>query len=178
MYRVVPLPNDFSYQKFRTPFDFIEDLRVVKDDLFPIPPLFAAIQRMSNTGWSEMYKVFNMGHRMELYVPADRAAEIIDISISFGIDAKVIGRVEGAPSKEVVRRRLLADRLPVLTSPPALTALAAVALFLVALTSAVTTRVARRLPARPRLHLRHHVALPLDPLPSREEATEAFRALG
>jgi phosphoribosylformylglycinamidine cyclo-ligase len=81
---------------------FIEGLRVIKDDLFPVPPLFAAIQRMSNTEWSEMYKVFNMGHRMELYVPSHRAAEIIAISTSFGIDAKVIGRVEAAPSKEVV----------------------------------------------------------------------------
>jgi phosphoribosylformylglycinamidine cyclo-ligase len=81
---------------------FVEGLRIIKDDLFPVPPLFAAIQRMSNTAWSEMYKVFNMGHRMELYGPAHRAAEIIAISTSFGIDAKVIGRVEAAPAKEVV----------------------------------------------------------------------------
>ncbi len=81
---------------------FIEALRVVKDDLFPVPPLFSAIQRMSGTDWSEMYKVFNMGHRMELYVPADRAAEIIAISNGFGIEARVIGRVEAAPAKEVV----------------------------------------------------------------------------
>ncbi len=81
---------------------FIEGLRVTKDDLFPVPPLFAAIHRMSGTEWSEMYKVFNLGHRMELYVPAHRAAEIIAISSAFGIDAKVIGRVEAAPAKEVV----------------------------------------------------------------------------
>lgn len=81
---------------------FVEGLRIVKDDLFPVPPLFAAIQRMSATDWKEMYKVFNMGHRMEFYVDEARAAEIIAISKSFGIDAKVIGRVEAAPSKEVV----------------------------------------------------------------------------
>jgi phosphoribosylformylglycinamidine cyclo-ligase len=81
---------------------FVEGLRIIKDDLFPVPPLFAAIQRMSGTSWQEMYKVFNMGHRMELYVPPHRAVDIIAISTSFGIDAKVIGRVEAAPSKEVV----------------------------------------------------------------------------
>ncbi|QQR85655.1 MAG: phosphoribosylformylglycinamidine cyclo-ligase [Flavobacteriales bacterium] len=81
---------------------FIGDLRVVKDNLFATPPLFAAIQRMSGTDWSEMYRVFNMGHRMELYVPAQRAEEIIGISRGFGIDAQVVGRVEAAPAKEVV----------------------------------------------------------------------------
>ncbi len=81
---------------------FIEGLRVIKDNLFPTPPLFAAIQRMSGTDWQEMYKVFNMGHRMELYVPEARAQEIITISNSFGIEARVIGRVEAAPAKEVV----------------------------------------------------------------------------
>ena len=81
---------------------FIENLRVIKDDLFTTPQIFAAIQRMSGTDWQEMYKVFNMGHRMEFYVPPTRAAEIIGISKSFGIDAKVIGRVEAAPAKEVV----------------------------------------------------------------------------
>lgn len=81
---------------------FVEGLRIIKDDLFPTPPLFAAIQRMSGTDWQEMYKVFNMGHRLEFYVPAARAQEIIAISESFGIAAKVIGRVEEAPAKEVV----------------------------------------------------------------------------
>jgi len=81
---------------------FVEGLRIIKDDLFPTPPLFAAIQRMSNTGWKEMYKVFNMGHRLEFYVPPARASEIIAISNSFGIDARIIGRVEAAPEKEVV----------------------------------------------------------------------------
>lgn len=81
---------------------FVENLRIIKDDLLPIPPLFNAIQRMSGTDWKEMYKVFNMGHRLEFYVPAERASEIIAISTSFGIEAKVIGRVEAAPAKEVV----------------------------------------------------------------------------
>ncbi len=81
---------------------FIEGLRVIKDDLFPVPPLFAAIQRMSGTAWQEMYKVFNMGHRMEFYVPRAHAEAIITVSKSFGIDAKVIGRVEDASAKEVV----------------------------------------------------------------------------
>jgi phosphoribosylformylglycinamidine cyclo-ligase len=81
---------------------FIEGLRVIKDDLFPTPPLFEAIQRMSGTGWQEMYKVFNMGHRLEFYVPTGLARDIIAISESFGIPARVIGRVEAAPSKEVV----------------------------------------------------------------------------
>ncbi|MBK8339127.1 MAG: phosphoribosylformylglycinamidine cyclo-ligase [Flavobacteriales bacterium] len=81
---------------------FVEGLRIRKDDLFPVPVLFSAIQHMSGTNWKEMYKVFNMGHRMEFYVPEARASEIIAISKSFGIEAKVIGRVEAAPSKEVV----------------------------------------------------------------------------
>lgn len=88
---------------------FIDDLRIIKDDLLPVPPLFEAIQRMSGTTWQEMYKVFNMGHRLEFYVPAARAEAIIAISNSFGIDAKIIGRVEpfatgpkGIHTKEVV----------------------------------------------------------------------------
>ncbi|HQW87487.1 MAG TPA: AIR synthase-related protein, partial [Flavobacteriales bacterium] len=81
---------------------FVEGLRIIKDDLFPTPPLFATIQRMSGTAWPEMYKVFNMGHRLEVYVPAARAQEIIAIATSFGVEAKVIGRVEAAPAKEVV----------------------------------------------------------------------------
>ena len=83
---------------------FVEDLRIIKDDLFPTPPLFLAIQRMSGTDWQEMYKVFNMGHRMELYVPAARAAEIIAISAAFGVDARIVGRVEAAERKQVVVR--------------------------------------------------------------------------
>ena len=83
---------------------YIEGLKVVKDNLFPTPPLFSAIQHMSNTDWKEMYKVFNMGHRMELYVPEARAEGIIDISTSFGIEARIIGRVETAPKKQVFIR--------------------------------------------------------------------------
>lgn len=81
---------------------FIRGLRVVKDDLGPVPPLFAAIQRMSQTPWKEMYQVFNMGHRMEFYVPEARAAEIVAIAASFGIEGRVVGRVEAAADKEVV----------------------------------------------------------------------------
>ncbi len=71
-------------------------LRVVKDNLFPTPPLFALIQKESGTDWKEMYKVFNMGHRFELYLPEKFAARVIEISKSFGIDARVVGRVEEA----------------------------------------------------------------------------------
>jgi phosphoribosylformylglycinamidine cyclo-ligase len=77
---------------------FIENLHIIKDNLFETPPLFKIIQRESNTSWEEMYKVFNMGHRMELYVKPEFASKIVEISKSFGVDAKVIGRVE--PSKE------------------------------------------------------------------------------
>ena len=81
---------------------FINDgIHVVKDNLFPIPPLFKLIQEQSGTDWKEMYKVFNMGHRMELYVPAAIAEDIIAISKSFNIDAQVIGRVESSDQKQV-----------------------------------------------------------------------------
>jgi phosphoribosylformylglycinamidine cyclo-ligase len=83
---------------------FIEGLRVIKDNMFPIPPLFRTIQRMSGTDWKEMYKVFNMGHRLEFYVPGEHAEEIIKISESFHVPARVIGRVEEAHQKEVVLR--------------------------------------------------------------------------
>lgn len=80
---------------------FIENLHVIKDNLFPVPPLFSIIQQQSGTEWREMYKVFNMGHRMEIYTSDAHAAEIISISKSFDIDARIIGRVEKAPSKKV-----------------------------------------------------------------------------
>lgn len=83
---------------------FVEDVHVIKDNLFPIPPLFDLIQKQSNTAWEEMYKVFNMGHRMELYVPQEIAEDIINISESFGIAAQIIGRVEEATSKKVTIR--------------------------------------------------------------------------
>ena len=78
-----------------------DDVHVVKDNLFPIPPLFKLIQEQSGTDWKEMYKVFNMGHRMELYVPAEIAEDIIAISKSFNIDAQIIGRVEASEQKQV-----------------------------------------------------------------------------
>ncbi|MBC9912162.1 AIR synthase related protein [Chitinophaga varians] len=80
---------------------FIENLHVIKDNLFPVPPLFTLIQEQSGTSWKEMYQVFNMGHRMELYVPEAIAADIIHISKSFNIDAQIIGRVEAAAQKQV-----------------------------------------------------------------------------
>lgn len=83
---------------------FIEGLRVIKDNMFPVPPLFRTIRQESGTDWKEMYKVFNMGHRMEIYVPQDIAADIVSISESFGVDARILGRVESAPRKEVVVR--------------------------------------------------------------------------
>lgn len=80
---------------------FVENLHVIKDNLFDAPPLFRLIQEQSGTDWKEMYRVFNMGHRMELYVPENIAGEIISIAKVFDIDAKIIGRVENAPSKKV-----------------------------------------------------------------------------
>ena len=76
---------------------FIKDLHVIKDNLVPIPPLFRTIHEQSATDWSEMYKVFNMGHRLEVYLPAQYAQEVIDIARSFNIDSQVIGRVEARP---------------------------------------------------------------------------------
>ncbi|MGM9842123.1 MAG: AIR synthase related protein [Candidatus Limisoma sp.] len=80
---------------------FVENKHVVKDNLFPIPPLFRIIKEQSGTDWSEMYKVFNMGHRMEFYVAEEKAARIIEISESFGIEARVIGRVADAPANRL-----------------------------------------------------------------------------
>jgi len=80
---------------------FIDELHIIKDNLFPIPPLFEMIQQESGTSWEEMYKVFNMGHRMELYVNEGIAKSLIQISKSFGVDAKIIGRVEFATTKKV-----------------------------------------------------------------------------
>lgn len=80
---------------------FIDHLHIIKDQLFPVPPLFKTIQAESGTDYKEMYKVFNMGHRMELYVPAEIAQDIIDISKSFNVDAQIIGRVEESTSKKL-----------------------------------------------------------------------------
>lgn len=73
---------------------FVEGVHVIKDNLFPIPPLFRTIQEQSKTEWKEMYKVFNCGHRFEVYLPKEYAQQVIDISKSFGIDAQIIGRIE------------------------------------------------------------------------------------
>ena len=83
---------------------FLEKGHVVKDELFPIPPLFKMIQEESGTKWEEMYQVFNMGHRMELYVDPAIAQEIIAISERFGVPAKIVGRVEESDAKELTIR--------------------------------------------------------------------------
>nr|WP_311448149.1 AIR synthase-related protein [uncultured Porphyromonas sp.] len=80
---------------------FVDKVHVIKDKLFPTPPLFELIQQESGTPWQEMYKVFNMGHRMELYVAPEDAARIIEISESFGVEAQIIGRVEAAERKQL-----------------------------------------------------------------------------
>lgn len=80
---------------------FIHNKHVIKDNLFPVPPLFQLIAQQSHTDWAEMYKVFNMGHRMELYVRPEDADSIIEISKSFNIDAQIVGRVEAAQSNKL-----------------------------------------------------------------------------
>ena len=80
---------------------FIEALHVIKDNLFDCPPLFELIQKESGTSWKEMYEVFNMGHRMEIYVKHSIADEIMKISKSFSVDAKIIGVVENSNSKKL-----------------------------------------------------------------------------
>lgn len=81
---------------------FVDNVRVIKDNLFPVPPLFKTIQEQSGTDWKEMYKVFNMGHRMEIYLSPEYAEEVIAISKSFGIDAQIVGRVEASEKKELI----------------------------------------------------------------------------
>ena len=81
---------------------FVKNKRVVKDNLFPTPPLFELIQRESLTEWSEMYKVFNMGHRLEVYLSEENVSRVIEISESFGIPARIVGRVEEAPTNELI----------------------------------------------------------------------------
>jgi phosphoribosylformylglycinamidine cyclo-ligase len=82
--------------------NFVDRLRVIKDNLFDLPPLFRLIREQSGTPWREMYQVFNMGHRFEIYGAPECAREIIDISGSFGVGARIIGRVERAQRKEVI----------------------------------------------------------------------------
>ena len=80
---------------------FLAQFHVIKDDLFDPPPLFRMIQRQSQTDWKEMYQVFNCGHRLEFYVERDVVGEIIEISKSFDVEAKIIGRVEQNPVKKL-----------------------------------------------------------------------------
>ena len=80
---------------------FVEKLHIIKDNLFPVPPLFQLIQEQSKTDWKEMYQVFNCGHRMEIYVPENIAQDIIAISKSFDVEAQIVGRIEAADSKKL-----------------------------------------------------------------------------
>ena len=88
---------------------FVENLHIIKDNLFEIPPLFKLIQAESGTDWKEMYQVFNMGHRMELYVPETIAESIIEISKSFNVDAQIVGRVEAASSKQLTIKSTMGE---------------------------------------------------------------------
>ena len=81
---------------------FVEKMKVVKNNLFPVPPLFNIIQEQSGTNWHEMYKVFNMGHRMEIYVDSSNAQKVIEISHSFGIDAQIVGYTEASDRNELI----------------------------------------------------------------------------
>lgn len=81
--------------------NFVDKVHVIKDNMFPVPPLFELIQEQSGTDWKEMYKVFNMGHRMEIYLKPEHAARVIEISESFGIEARIIGRVEAADANRL-----------------------------------------------------------------------------
>lgn len=80
---------------------FVDNLHIIKDNMFDVPVLFKTIQEESKSDWSEMYKVFNMGHRMEIYLPQEYAQEVIEISKSFNVDAKIIGRVEACDNAQV-----------------------------------------------------------------------------
>ena len=88
---------------------FVNEVHVVKDNLFEVPPLFKLIQKESGTDWKEMYQVFNMGHRMELYVDESIASEIIDISKSFNVEAQIIGRVEASNEKKLTISSLFGE---------------------------------------------------------------------
>lgn len=83
---------------------FVDDVHVIKDNLFPVPPLFRLIQSQSGTDWKEMYQVFNMGHRMEIYLPAEYAAAIQQIAEEFGIESRIVGRVEAHAGKKLTIR--------------------------------------------------------------------------
>lgn len=81
---------------------FIDNLKVVKNNMFPVPPLFKLIQKESGTDWKEMYKVFNMGHRLEVYLPMEFASKVIEIAGTFGIDAQIVGYCERLDKKELL----------------------------------------------------------------------------
>jgi len=80
---------------------FVDELHIVKDNMFPIPPLFKLIQEQSKTDWKEMYQVFNCGHRMEIYVSPEVAEDIVAISKSYNVDAQIVGRVEASETKKL-----------------------------------------------------------------------------
>ncbi len=88
---------------------FIDNLHIIKDNMFSVPPLFEMIQNESKTGWKEMYKVFNMGHRMELYTNEEIASEIIKISKSYNVEAQIIGRVEASRNKKLTIKSNLGE---------------------------------------------------------------------
>ena len=81
---------------------FVENVKITKNNMFPVPPLFKTIQEQSGTDWQEMYKVFNMGHRFEIYLPKEKAEDIIRISQSFGIDAQIVGFVEKSDKTQLI----------------------------------------------------------------------------
>lgn len=88
---------------------FVENLHIIKDNMFEVPPLFKLIQSESKTDWKEMYQVFNMGHRMELYVSEEIAKTIIEISKSFDVDAQIVGRVEASEEKKLTIRSIYGE---------------------------------------------------------------------
>jgi phosphoribosylformylglycinamidine cyclo-ligase len=83
---------------------FVDNVHVIKDNLFDVPPLFQMIQEESGTSWHEMYKVFNMGHRFEVYLAPEFAAEVIAISEKYNIEARIVGRIEAAEGKKLTIR--------------------------------------------------------------------------
>jgi phosphoribosylformylglycinamidine cyclo-ligase len=84
--------------------NFVDQMHIVKDNMFEVPKLFEIIQKESETPWQEMYKVFNMGHRMEIYTNEEAAAKVIEIAKSFGVDAKIVGRCEASTEKKLTIR--------------------------------------------------------------------------
>ena len=83
--------------------NFVENMHIVKDNLFPVPPLFRLIQEQSGTPWEEMYKVFNMGHRLEVYLAPEHAEQVIAIAKSFNIDAQIVGHIEEGPRSLTIK---------------------------------------------------------------------------